>query len=61
MHPNVENYLSECPGTVAAKLLGVSVGTLRNWRLAGRLKAKQGAGGRWLYDVRPLVLGRDAA
>jgi hypothetical protein len=49
---NLKDALRRCPAGVAARILGVnSTTTLRNWWLAGRLKAERLPNGRYLYDV----------
>lgn len=55
MTDGLQSELSRCRVGQAARLVGVSVPTLHNWRKAGRIEAEQSPGGRWLFDVRPFV------
>lgn len=55
MTEQLENELTRCPAGAASRLLGVSIRTLYNWRVAGKLAGEQTAAGRWLFDVRPFV------
>jgi predicted site-specific integrase-resolvase len=51
MSDTLKDALKRCPAGMAARILGVSPGTLRNWHRAGRLKAERTATGRYLYDL----------
>jgi hypothetical protein len=51
----LQNELAKCPAGMAARLVGVSIRTLNNWRKAGRIDAEQTPAGRWLFDVRPFL------
>jgi DNA-binding transcriptional MerR regulator len=55
MTDNLSRELAACSAGQAARIVGVSVQTLNNWRKAGRIEAKQDAAGRYRYDVRPFV------
>jgi predicted site-specific integrase-resolvase len=35
--------------------VGVSIGTLHNWRKSGRIEAVKTPGGQWEFNVRPFV------
>jgi predicted site-specific integrase-resolvase len=60
MTEQLQNELARCRSGQAARLLGVTVMTLHNWRRAGKIEAEQDAAGRYLFDVRPFVKGKGA-
>jgi predicted site-specific integrase-resolvase len=58
MTDELQNVLEKCPAGLAARLIGISVATLHNWRKDGRVRAAQTPGGKYVYDVRPFVEGK---
>jgi predicted site-specific integrase-resolvase len=49
------DVLKAAPAGLAARVLGVSVGTLRRWRLEGVIEATTTAGGHHRYNVAEYV------
>lgn len=48
------------PIGTAAKMLGVSVGTVRRWEAADKIKSTRTAGGQRRYDVAEIQRVRDS-
>ena len=61
MADELQNVLERCPAGLAARLIGVSVPTIHNWRKAGKIEASKTPGGKFTYDVRPWVQREPAA
>jgi predicted site-specific integrase-resolvase len=55
MTDELEKVLHKCPAGLAARLIGVSMSTLHNWRRDGRIKTGKSPTGRFTYDVTPWV------
>jgi predicted site-specific integrase-resolvase len=56
MTEQLEGELARCSASLAARLLGVTAQTVRNWAKAGKINATPDpTGRRQRYDVRPFV------
>ena len=55
MTDQLDSELARCPAGMAARLLGVTPQTVRNWHRQGKIAAEPLPNGRFRYDVRPFV------